>query len=123
MPACFAMLPMLAVPDVELFVARDPEGKLLGAAGVSWRGWRNPAGFPTMVHVLPDSRRRGIGRALMETVRARVADEADRLWVAQSLEEGSEGADFALACGFEAGARQLHFEADAPKFDRHVGGL
>lgn len=114
---------MMAMPDAELFVARDAEGKLLGAGGLSWRGWRNPAGFPMMVHVLPDSRRLGVGRALVRALVDRARGEADRLWVAQALEEGSEAAAFARACGFGAGARQLHFEADTPSFDAHVGGL
>ena len=123
LPACFAMLPSIASPDAEVFVARDEEGKLLGAGGMLWRGWSSPSGFPVAIHVLPDSRRRGVGRALLAALQDRARGEADRLWAVESLEEGSEAAVFLEACGFATSKRQILFEADAATFLGHMQPL
>jgi len=116
LPACFALLPMLADPDTIVLAARDSKGELAGAAGLMWRSWNDPPGFPLWIHVLPDRRRRGVGRTLLAEIVRQSAGGLDRLWAAQPIAEESEAAAFASACGFTAERRQLFFEADARTF-------
>jgi len=116
LPACFALLPMLADPDAIVFAARDGEGSLAGAAGLTWRSWNSPPGFPVWVHVLPDRRRQGLGRALLAELIRQGEGELDQLWAAQPIAEASDAAAFARACGFKPERRQLFFEADARTF-------
>jgi GNAT superfamily N-acetyltransferase len=119
LPACFALLPSLASPDAVLFCARAADGRLLGAGGLLWRAWNAPAGMPAWIEVLPDSRRRGVGRALLTAMARFAGAETDRLWAIDTLPEGdvpattagpTAGAAFARAVGAVAGQRQLHFE-------------
>jgi GNAT superfamily N-acetyltransferase len=116
LPACFALLPMLAAPEAILFAARDADGTLAGAGGILWQSWNEPGGFPIWVHVLPDRRRQGIGRALADALTAQTAGELGSLWAAQPLPEKGEAAAFARACGFSAEYRQFFFETDARNF-------
>lgn len=120
LPACFALLPMLAAPEAILFTARDADGALAGAAGLIWRSWNDPAGFPAAVHVLPDRRRRGIGRALAGALAAEAAGELGCLWSVHPLPEDGDAAAFARACGFGAERRQLYFETDARNFEAQI---
>ena len=116
LPACFALLPMLAAPDAILFAARDADGGLAGAGGILWQSWNEPGGFPIWIHVLPDNRRHGIGRALVAASIAAAKGELGSFWAAQPLPENGEAAAFARACGFMAEHRQLFFETDARNF-------
>jgi GNAT superfamily N-acetyltransferase len=110
LPACFALLPQLASPDAIVFAARAMDGRLLGAGGVLWRAWQTPAGLPIWIEVLPEHRRRGVGRALLDALATVATQEADRLWSIRPIDEASDAARFAGACGATADKRQLYFE-------------
>lgn len=110
LPACFALLPQLASPDAIVFAARAMDGSLLGAAGALWRPWQTPAGLPTWIEVLPEHRRGGVGRALLDALVTVAAQESDRLWSVRPIDEASDAARFAIACGATADKRQLYFE-------------
>ncbi|HMI18155.1 MAG TPA: GNAT family N-acetyltransferase [Sphingomonas sp.] len=120
LPACFALLPMLAAPEAIIFTARDADGTLAGAGGLLWQSWGEPAGLPAWVHVLPDRRRQGIGRALMAALKAEAIGALGSVWAGRSIADDSEAAAFARACGFIAERRQLFFEADARDFQRQI---
>jgi GNAT superfamily N-acetyltransferase len=104
---------MLADPDAILFSARHKDGSLAGAGGLIWRSWNDPAGYAAWIYVLPDSRRQGVGRALLSALAAQGRGELDNLWAIAPLDEEGEGAAFARACGFATERRQLFFEGDA----------
>jgi len=123
LPACFALLPMLAAPETIVFAARDADGTLAGAAGLLWRSWRDPPGMPVWIHVLPDRRRRGVGGALMTALAGVAAGGLDLLWAARPLAEDSDGAAFARARGFVVDHRQLFFEADSRKMLEYGLGI
>ncbi|MBW8814482.1 MAG: GNAT family N-acetyltransferase [Caulobacterales bacterium] len=110
-PACLALLPTLRQPPAELLIARRG-GQLVGAAGVVWRHRREGEGFPLEVTVLPAARRQGVGRRLVEAAEALVRGEAPGLWSHGALDEASEAAAFARACGFVVRRREHHFRAD-----------
>lgn len=116
LPACFALLPMLAAPEAILFTARDADGALAGTGGVLWQSWNDPAGFPAWVYVLPDRRRQGVGKALAQALISATQGELPFVWAVQPLPEDGEAAAFARACGFTAEHRQLFFETDARNF-------
>lgn len=112
LPACFALLPGLAFPDAVVFTARDDKGQLLGAGGVLWRGWGQPAGMPCWITVLPDSRRMGVGRRLLSAIAREAATEGADLIAVDMVEQGSDGALFASACGAVTEGRQFYFAGD-----------
>lgn len=123
LPACFALLPALAGVEAVMLTARDAEGTLLGAAGVLWRGWNVPAGMPAWVEVLPDSRRRGVGRALLAGLARLAAAESDWLWAILPVDEASDAAAFARACGAQARKRHFFFEARGSAFTDDMGSV
>lgn len=118
LPACLALLPMLATPEAVIAAALDGDGTLLGAGGMDWRLWSEPQGLPAWIHVLPDSRRRGIGRRLLAALAAEARGEAALLWSIRPLDEAGDGAAFARACGAWPGKRQFYYETkDATLLD------
>lgn len=124
LPACLALLPALATRDALVFAARDGDGRLAGAGGLTWRSWNHPPGFPGWAHVLPDCRRRGIGRALVETLKRAVRFEPPAaIWVVEPVDAGTGAALFAEACGFTRARSQLYFDADATRFLEMTGGI
>lgn len=123
LPACFALLPSLAHPESVVLTATDRDGVLLGAGGVLWRGWNQPAGLPAWIEVLPDSRRQGVGRALLRSLAALGAAESDRLWALNPVDEASPAAAFARACGADAAKRHLYFEAQGDAFTAEMAGI
>ena len=124
LPACFALLPALATREALVFAARDSDGRLAGAGGLAWKSWNHPPGFPGWVHVLPDSRGRGIGRALAETLKRAVEFEpTPAIWAVEPIDAGSDAARFAAACGFARVRSQLYFDTDAPRFLEMTGGI
>jgi len=101
----------------ELWVAIDPANRrILGAAAVAWQPLPPHAGFPVQIHVVPPARRRGIASALLGAVVDAVKGSTRHLhgWVNQS--EGSAGAAFLAARGFEPRQRLLEFDADGARF-------
>lgn len=123
LPACLALLPPVNHPEVVVFAARDPDGTLAGAGGILWQSWGEPPGFPVWIQVLPDRRRRGVGRALARALVNRARGEAQQLWAARPLEEAAPSAVFARACGFEPAGRQLIYDADGATFLAHVAAI
>src|SRR6478735_863277 len=120
--ACLALLPEFWNMPAELIAARE-DGALVGAAGLIWESWAEPAGFRMSLHVLPDSRRRGIGRALVEAADTLIRGETDGLWSLRPLEEEAPAARFLRACGFDARKRNVHYEAEVATFHGHVARL
>lgn len=121
-PACLALLPDLHNLDAEFLIARQ-DGALAGAAGLVWRHRRTAAGFPLEVEVLPDRRRRGVGRALVAAALRLAQGEAPGLWSRRPLEAGSTAAAFAEACGFRERGREHHFIAEVAKVSAYVAPL
>ena len=120
--ACLALIPLARGLPVEFLLARN-EGRLAGAAAVLWRSWSTPGGFPLMIEVLPDERRRGVGRALVAGAAALVAREAPGLWSAQALDLAGDQAAFLAACGFLPRKRQHHFQVRADEIQARIGRL
>jgi GNAT superfamily N-acetyltransferase len=108
--ACLALLPEVGAAPVELLIARR-DGALAGAAAVSWRSWMTPAGFPTTLAVVPDQRRLGVGRRLLEAAADLAAEETDGLWTFGPVPDDSDAARFMAACGFSRLRRQRVFQA------------
>jgi GNAT superfamily N-acetyltransferase len=120
--ACLALLPEARQLPAELLIARR-DGALAGAAAVVWRSWAKPGGFPTLVHVLPQVRRRGVGRALMTAAQALTRSEAEGLWSLESVELDGPAAGFLTACGFEPARRQAFFQARTAAMRERLGPL
>jgi hypothetical protein len=105
-------------PDV--FVAlQDGVPHPVGAAAVAWA----PGGFPVDVHVVPAFRRRGIGRALVETVAAVATRETGRLRAWNLVHEGGPDAAFLRAAGFAPVQRFLGFETDGVRLVAVTGAI
>jgi GNAT superfamily N-acetyltransferase len=98
-------------PEVFLAVSEDAPHPV-GAAAIAWV----PGGFPVEVHVVPQFRRRGAGRALIEAVATAAAGETDRLRSWNMVGEGSLAEAFLRATGFVRSRRFLGFETDGAKF-------
>lgn len=109
--ACLALLREIWGYPAEILAARL-DGVLVGAAGVVWEGRHDPVGALVHVRVLPDWRRRGIGRALLAACAALVEDDADGLWTLDGIDEASPPADFLRASGFAASHRTHYFRVD-----------
>ena len=109
-PACLALLPEVKGAAVELLVARRA-GALVGAAALAWESWTTPAGFPTMIRVLPSERRQGVGRALLAAAADLAGEETDGLWSYTYFAKTGEASAFLQACGFTSRLRQHHFES------------
>jgi GNAT superfamily N-acetyltransferase len=105
-----ALLPEARGFPAELLIARR-DGALAGAAAVAWQSWAKPGGFPVRVHILPDHRRQGVGRALVEAAKALTDGETIGLWSLDPIDLDSDTAAFAHACGFQAARRQQFFQA------------
>ncbi len=118
-PACLALLPHALAPEVELFIARL-DGAFAGAAALIWRGWSQPSGFPLAVEVLPQARRRGVGRALVAAARERARGEAAGLWSLRGVPLEGPAASFLLACGFAPARVHRHFIADVDALADHL---
>ncbi len=87
-------------PAGGVWTARDDDGRLLGMASAFFPRRENvdAAGVSGGVH--PDRRRRGIGRALLDRVRADAA-EAGRSKIYSGTMQGTDGEAAMAALGFE----------------------
>jgi len=110
--ACLALLPQTWTLPVELLIARTG-GVMAGAAALYWQSWTTPAGFPADIHVLPQFRRKGIGRALLMAAAELAAPETDGLWSFTPFEARDEAAAFMTACGLTPHRGQRHFIGNA----------
>lgn len=121
-PACLALLPQARQMPVELLIARR-QGRLAGAAAVAWRSWAKPGGFPLAIHVIPDERRRGVGRALATGAIELATGEAAGLWSLEPEAVDGAAARFLEACGFGLTRRQHHFQASVEALSESVRPL
>ena len=121
--ACLALLPDLASPDAVLFEARDGDGILVAAGGLVWKSWDGSGAMPAWITVLPDARRMGVGRALIDTLAACAAEEGADLIAARPVDEESDEASFAVATGCTPFRRHHFFEADARDFLQVIAPL
>lgn len=117
MPSCLALLAPIAKPSAVVFDARTEEGRhLVGAGGILWESWGRPPGFPIWVTVLPEHRRRGIGRLLLRQLVEIASGETDSLWAAAPLLQSCGSTAFAMQTGFETAYRHIFFKADLAPF-------
>ncbi len=121
-PACLALLPEAQGVPVELLIARR-RGVFAGAAGLYWRSWSKPGGFPTQIHVLPLQRRQGVGRRLLQEAALLAAPETEGLWSLRPAKPQSPEALFMQACGFVPRRRQHHFQARIEVLLTHLAPL
>jgi GNAT superfamily N-acetyltransferase len=87
--------------DLEVLAAREG-GRVVGVAVLTYRLSVSAAGYFASVedlHVEPDARRRGVGRALLEAVGERCA--ARGVSYVEALVEDDEAAAFYAANGYE----------------------
>jgi GNAT superfamily N-acetyltransferase len=102
-PSDFAQQLREAVEDGELEVlAARAEGRVVGVAVLAYRLSVSAAGLFASVedlYVRPDARQRGVGRALLETVRGRCA--AHGISYVEAQVEDEEAAAFYSALGYE----------------------
>jgi GNAT superfamily N-acetyltransferase len=123
--ACLAVLPEVKGAPAELLIARR-RGAFAGAAALFWESWTTPAGFPAIIHVVPDERRRGVGRRLLAAAADLAAEETDGLWSRSPVADDTGAARFMRACGLSPRRRAHYFEAAiealladvAPRADR-----
>ena len=118
--ACLALLPQARNIPVELLIARRG-GAVVGAAALSWRNWAEPVGFPTLIHVIPAERRRGVGTRLLQAAADLAAEETDGLWTFGRISETAEAAAFLRAKGFVVRRRRHQFEAAVEALLADVG--
>lgn len=95
----------------------------VGAAAIDWVNREPEARLAAHVHVMPAFRRQGIGRRIVDHVMPMVSTETDALRSFGALAEGSEGALFAQACGFEVMRRALHFCMEGAPLIANLDGL
>jgi GNAT superfamily N-acetyltransferase len=87
--------------DLEVLAARE-DGRVVGVAVLTYRLSVSAAGYFASIedlHVEPDTRRRGVGRALLEAVGERCA--ARGVSYVEALVEDDEAAAFYAANGYE----------------------
>jgi GNAT superfamily N-acetyltransferase len=109
-PAALALLPEARQMPAELLLARH-DGRLAGAAAVMWRSWATPGGFPLQVQVIPEMRRQGVGRRLVEAAIKLARGETPGLWSLEPTPIEGPAAAFLTACGFSIGRHQRSFQA------------
>ena len=119
MRACRMLLPETFSPGnaPEALVGFGRHDELAGAAAIGWQAAGDPAAFPVSVHVLPNFRRQGLGRALLDAAAALARGETAALQPWTVLREDSEAAAFCLASGFCVHHRILHFSGEAERME------
>ena len=121
--ACRMLLPEMftafQAPDVLVATVADPArngtSRIVGGAGVGTTLGPKRS-LPTLVHVVPSWRRRGVGRNLIEAVAARSCGRADTICPPRPVPAASQAALFLMACGFDQWDRIIHFEVDGLPF-------
>ena len=114
------LLPYPAQEYADIFVAAGVDKpKPIGAAAI----WFTPSRhFPETgsfaLHVVEAQRRRGAGRALLESLIAEARDIGAKQLRTSPLEEQTAGFQFLLACGFEFGTPAMTCEAPIENFAR-----
>jgi GNAT superfamily N-acetyltransferase len=112
------LLPHPAQDGADIFVAAEADNpKPIGAAAI----WFTPSRhFPEtgnfVLHVAEAQRRRGAGRALLESLISAARDIGAKQLKTSPLEEQSAGFQFLLVCGFEFGAPTITCEAPIEDF-------
>jgi GNAT superfamily N-acetyltransferase len=91
----------------ELLVASGAQG-VHGVLALDWV----PDGFVLHLHVVPASRRCGVGRALVAQAVAMARGETARLRVTTLVSEASPASAFLESCGFIVTRRLLAFDID-----------
>jgi mycothiol synthase len=103
------------------FGARDARGALVGYGVVnrSLNDSENPHLRWTELAVLPEHRRKGVGRALLRALVDAVADQGDDVvLMTQTIDNIPAGTDFARAIGAEPGLDMKANQLDLSKVDR-----
>lgn len=121
-PFAAAMLAELYGRPLTPYLARIANATV-GAVAIDWINREPEARFSVHVHVIPAFRKQGIGRRIVDRVMAMTATETDALRSFGALEEGSDSALFARACGFEVARRSLHFRMEGAPLVANLAGL
>jgi GNAT superfamily N-acetyltransferase len=104
-----------------VFGARDVRGALVGYAVVN-RSLNEPENAHlrwTELAVLPEHRRKGVGRALLRRLVDAVADQGDDIvFMSQTIDRIPAGTEFARAIGAEPGLDMKTNQLDLSKVDR-----
>ncbi|HET7009485.1 MAG TPA: GNAT family N-acetyltransferase [Anaerolineales bacterium] len=103
-----------------VFVAVEPSGKMHGFVEVSLRlraeGCKSsPVGFVEAWYVAPDSRHKGIGRAMLAKAESWAASQGCREMASNADMENEGGRSAHRALGYEEVARLAHFRKPLPK--------
>ncbi|MDB5960967.1 MAG: Acetyltransferase family protein [Massilia sp.] len=120
-PLCRHLLPA-AFPRVgaapELLVASGANG-VHGVLALDWVS----DGFVLHLHVVPASRRCGVGRALVAQAAAMARGETRRLRTATLVFETSPESAFLRSCGFTVTRRLLAFDTDGGRYGPTLSAL
>jgi GNAT superfamily N-acetyltransferase len=121
--ACRILLPEMftAEQSPDALIAVDAAGSdgmpcLAGAVASGTVHAPRAPGFPFWLHVVPEHRRQGIGRALLGALVQRCRGRTTILRAAQPVPAASQAAQFLAACGFGDFDEIHHFEADTKSF-------
>jgi ribosomal protein S18 acetylase RimI-like enzyme len=102
------------VESVRRLIERDPkalilaevEGRLVGSVIAGWDGWR---GSIYRLAVVPDQRRRGLGRQLVQQAEARLTEVGAVRRQAIVVETDQQATGFWHASGWEQQTERLRF--------------
>jgi mycothiol synthase len=112
---------MPAIEDGVMLIARDAAGAI---AGFSWCGWEQVPGMDhvmwTGIEVLPDARRRGLGRLLLDRAAAVAAQHGLRLMIGRSRANVPSGAAFCERFGAEQAMVGRENRLDLRAIDREL---
>ena len=115
-PVCRELLPAVFPAygrPPELLVAAGPEG-IMGAAATEWTA----RGFPVAICVDPQSRNRGLGRALLAAALDSMAGETALVRAWQPIPDQSPAARLFQNAGFTPMQRLIVFDTDGTRFER-----
>lgn len=104
------LLEMARTDSVDLTASRvvRREGIAVGAGLIARRGWTSRLAGMALV---PESRRRGVGRALVECLLADARARAERMMVLEVIEQNGPAVKLYEACGFRRIRRLVGFSA------------
>jgi GNAT superfamily N-acetyltransferase len=120
--ACRLLMPQTFAPAYapDLWVAIDRETALIvGAAAIAWQPSHDPAGCRLHLHVPPPFRRRGIGRALVETIVGAATGSTRCLHSWADIPDDGP-VDFLRAVGFAPSRRMQEYMAEGARFHAMV---
>jgi ribosomal protein S18 acetylase RimI-like enzyme len=92
--------------DAQSLLVAEMEGAIVGTIIAAWDGWR---GNLYRLAVVPEHRRRGIGRALVRRAEVGLRDRGALRLTAIAVEDDGHATGFWDAAGYERQSRRLRF--------------